>query len=1009
MNTIQPLLVPCTGTLADLHVTVDQMAPTDFTVYWGTALLQRVPNDKNSVLFRIIVALLLNLNFRIGSVAKAFGVSEKPLRRWRDALKHGDWASIGGNNDGLLTRVKLRPDVERFIRGSYRQACGKNSGRMPYGFRKRLAEQVSTIWPDQQVCEETLRQFFRDEDRIKSSANEVTEIGEEPSPISLAESENLTSTGSAAPSGSTGGEALWIDRDDDNNHKSSADYNNGLSSDNQKNRDLTCESSTSVDPESSHPGQGGWPTSRQMSALDNADYRSVTTYSNPDDSHRKLPLSGALADNRSGMLSANLTDISNSNEERKPIINVDEPVDLAPSSSQAPSVTAEMERLSRHQASSDNRKLSPDFSGDLSSEGDEKRELAGDSSEQLSATQNSSKAKCFLPIDRQAKGPPKSPCFPLLSGEQPRQPFISQHAGLLLLAPEFDQAFGNLPAILRQTGAQILTGCVNQEQGKLIDYNGFKQIVGKVIRDLERQRTLLDLLAEQGAEKLVYEGNIRLLKLRSADELILYCDTHHSEYTGCEQILLAWSGQQKKVKRGIMMEFFHTAEGQPCMIGHYDNFYDGRQRFFLLRERLVEHLRPWSGHFVWIHDRGYWSYDFLRQIVECGDLFIQWEKNYKQDGWDEPYQKEGQFSMTLQGNSSRDQRQQIEIKWREQKWERFANGRRFIVRVKHASGQSGEVAIVTCHPTMPAEKVIRLMLSRFLQENDFSYLNRHVGINELTARKFDRYEAIAHELQDRNIDSRAYKKTKKQKLALQEKLKQCLFKLDGLPEVSLATLEKQRIRMQQQRERLAQKISLLEPATATDKGIARLSRKVRQLKEKFRLNSDQHVVAGERQAEEAKRRQFHQQIDEVKGQLDQLNRTESRLLMLIEERYMRPNMDRKALVDTVRITSRNTFCQVLKEFRPYYDNYRDDHVVLRALTHAAGVIIPLPNRIDVYLLPRLDRQPEQWDRIAPFLRDRETQIEKRFETRVRFLVGRSDEQIFHAVSRARRRKNDLSE
>ena len=97
------------------------------------------------------------------------------------------------------------------------------------------------------------------------------------------------------------------------------------------------------------------------------------------------------------------------------------------------------------------------------------------------------------------------------------------------------------------------------------------------------------------------------------------------------------------------MEFFHTAEGEPCMIGHYDNFYDGRQRFFFLRQRLVERLLPWTGHFIWVHDRGYWSYEFLRQIVEYGDIFIQWEKNYKQDGWNEPYQQDGHFLMDAPG------------------------------------------------------------------------------------------------------------------------------------------------------------------------------------------------------------------------------------------------------------------------------------------------------------------------------------------------------------------------
>ncbi len=129
-----------------------------------------MPRDKNSLLFRIVVSLLLNLKFRIGSVAKAFGISEKPLRIWRDALKNGDWLSLCGAPDRLQTKGKLRGDVERYIRVSYRQACEKNGGRMPYGFRKQLCEQVTAIWSDQEVCEETLRQLFRDEDAAERTS-----------------------------------------------------------------------------------------------------------------------------------------------------------------------------------------------------------------------------------------------------------------------------------------------------------------------------------------------------------------------------------------------------------------------------------------------------------------------------------------------------------------------------------------------------------------------------------------------------------------------------------------------------------------------------------------------------------------------------------------------------------------------------------------------------------------------------------------------------------------------
>ena len=81
--------------------------------------------------------------------------------------------------------------------------------------------------------------------------------------------------------------------------------------------------------------------------------------------------------------------------------------------------------------------------------------------------------------------------------------------------------------------------------------------------------------------------------------------------------------------KGLMLEFFHTEAGAPCMIGHYDNFYDGRQRFILLRARFKDLLYPWSGTFVWVHDRGYWGYEFLRSLIELGDKFIQWEKDYQ--------------------------------------------------------------------------------------------------------------------------------------------------------------------------------------------------------------------------------------------------------------------------------------------------------------------------------------------------------------------------------------------
>ena len=61
---------------------------------------------------------------------------------------------------------------------------------MPYGFRKQLCDQIPTIWPDQKVCEERLRQLFRDEDAAGSAVKEATvnsDAEQQESPLDIGE------------------------------------------------------------------------------------------------------------------------------------------------------------------------------------------------------------------------------------------------------------------------------------------------------------------------------------------------------------------------------------------------------------------------------------------------------------------------------------------------------------------------------------------------------------------------------------------------------------------------------------------------------------------------------------------------------------------------------------------------------------------------------------------------------------------------------------------------------
>ena len=43
-------------------------------------------------------------------------------------------------------------------------------------------------------------------------------------------------------------------------------------------------------------------------------------------------------------------------------------------------------------------------------------------------------------------------------------------------------------------------------------------------------------------------------------------------------------------------------------------------------------------------------------------------------------------------------------------------------------------------------------------------------------------------------------------------------------------------------------------------------------------------------------------------------------------------------MDVIKILARNIFYKLLRIFRPIYDNFREDHKLLRELTQASGII-----------------------------------------------------------------------
>jgi len=105
-------------------------------------------------------------------------------------------------------------------------------------------------------------------------------------------------------------------------------------------------------------------------------------------------------------------------------------------------------------------------------------------------------------------------------------------------------------------------------------------------------------------------------------------------------------------------------------------------------------------------------------------------------------------------------------------------------------------------------------------------------------------------------------------------------------------------------------------------------------------------------------------IEALKSQLSQIedqikaNRTKvSRLEEVIQDEFRRLNTRRKLLLDGIKIIARNMFYRQLEPFRQLYDNYRDDHVILRNLSRADGFIYFGRNKVELILCPTMQYPP----------------------------------------------------
>ena len=471
------------------------------------------------------------------------------------------------------------------------------------------------------------------------------------------------------------------------------------------------------------------------------------------------------------------------------------------------------------------------------------------------------------------------------------------HVGVLIFSNEingFDEHMNH--DLCKQFLLTVLLGAKNIEQTKLLDFNALKAMLGMATPNRYRQRTSLSKMSTEDNVKALLQYNAQLVNASQYSDF--YYDPHVKQYSGAEKILKGWCPTIRSASKIINMDFIHTApDGHPVYVETTDNFYDLRERFIKEVKEFRDIVGCEDQILTFIVDRGIYSFKVFETIVNDKHLhLVTWEKGYKKDKWDDK-NISGEFSIHRGRNNCHDLRR-YDFEYIDQNWGKKSNVRQIVVRATNPKRRTIEVSILTDDTTRKAEEMIELMFSRWVQENDFKYSEKHFGINEITSYSKISYKELKDLIEDKQIKRGEYKAYEKEAEAIRRKLKNALYK---------------------------------ERTIKSEKRRKELKNEIKELSKNLEI------------------------VNEKKSAI---NKEGSKIDELIERGYKQLNTSNKKYMDCIKIIARNIFYKALEPFKEKYDNYRDDHVIFRNLTQAHGVVSFSRETVNVTIFPTAHLQPK---------------------------------------------------
>jgi hypothetical protein len=518
--------------------------------------------------------------------------------------------------------------------------------------------------------------------------------------------------------------------------------------------------------------------------------------------------------------------------------------------------------------------------------------------------------------------------------ERSPQTLWCDHIGMLVFAPVLEavaQVVDPPQALFKQWLASLFSGALNIEQTKFLNWPDLSRLVGEVVRFPHPQRQQLERVATQANIEALARFNAQRIGAESQSQF--YFDPHTKHYTGEQNVLEGWCAAIRWADKAMHSDFIHTVSGEPLYFETTDNFADLRQRFFDVVQRCRQVMKwPQERVLSFVVDRAIFGKEVFEKVLADPALhLITWEKGYQRQPWPPPGGISGSMVIERARNRAEDIRS-YHLQYCDRTWPKNEALRQIVVQATNPHGRVIQVSILTDDQKGAAVVIIGLMFGRWVQENDFKYLDKHFGINQITSYGVTGYDELREQVEDRQVRSAEAKALQEQRRQLRAKQSRFLL------------VEAKGEHEQAQRQ---QRIKALEKQPDADHA----------KKELARLRQGQTRWESTHSARQEQIQKLSGELAELDTQGEQAQQTESRLERMIEEKMVRLDPEKKRLMDSLRVIARNVFYKVLQPFKKAYNNYRDDHGQFRQLTQASGVLEVRPDQIVVHLMPRVNYPP----------------------------------------------------